>query len=101
MTVCRNDDRWDRSNILFDQARIVRYDKQHRTVEMRHIDYGLGVLQAQVFDAYSFNAVLDLADIYRDLLARDQLAAYEVLQRFYEIGSPAGLEETRQHLSAR
>jgi choline kinase len=31
MTVCRNDDRWDRSNVLFDGGRIVAYDKQART----------------------------------------------------------------------
>jgi hypothetical protein len=33
------------------------------------------------------------------LLARDELAAYEVGQRFYEIGTPTGLEETRRYLA--
>jgi hypothetical protein len=41
----------------------------------------------------------DLVEVYQGLLARNQLAAYEVSTRFYEIGGPAGLEETRQHLS--
>jgi hypothetical protein len=39
---------------------------------------------------------LDLADIYQDLLAEDQLAGFEVNERFYEIGSLAGLDETRR-----
>jgi NDP-sugar pyrophosphorylase family protein len=43
MTVYCNDDLWDRSNLLFRQGRIVRYDKRQRTPDMRHIDYGLAV----------------------------------------------------------
>jgi NDP-sugar pyrophosphorylase family protein len=35
----------------------------------------------------------DLADLYRELVARDQLAALEVDRRFYEIGSPEGLAQ--------
>ena len=43
----RNDDQWDRSNVLFEDGRIIRYDKAgDRTPDMRHIDYGLGVLDA-------------------------------------------------------
>ncbi len=47
MTVFRNDDRWDRSNVLFENGHIIRYDKADRTVDMRHIDYGLGVLTSR------------------------------------------------------
>jgi NDP-sugar pyrophosphorylase family protein len=99
MTVFRNANRWDRSNLLFVDGRIVRYDKQHPGPEMQHIDYGLGALQSKVFDVYSAGAVIDLAGIYQDLLAKDELAGFEVSQRFYEIGTPAGLDETRGYLS--
>lgn len=101
MTVYRNDDQWDRSNVQFCDGHIVRYDKHQRTQDMQHIDYGLGVLRSQVFDAYPDGVVLDLAEVYRNLLENDQLAGFEVTQRFYEIGSPAGLEEIRQHLANR
>jgi NDP-sugar pyrophosphorylase family protein len=40
----------------------------------------------------------DLATVYQEMLRQGQLAALEVLNRFYEVGSPAGLEEIRQHL---
>ncbi len=100
MTVFHNDDAWDRSNVVYANGRIIRYDKQARTPDMHHIDYGLGVLQAGAFDAYPADTPLDLAAIYQDLLAADQLAGYEVAERFYEIGSPAGLEETRQYLAS-
>ena len=100
MTVLRNEGRWDRSNVLYDAGRIVRYDKANVTPDMRHIDYGLGVLEAAVLDAYPAECALDLASVYQDLVGRDQLAAYEVAGRFYEIGTPDGLEDTRRHLAA-
>lgn len=99
MTVLRNEGRWDRSNVLYQDGRIVRYDKANATPDLRHIDYGLGVLKAAVLDAYPAECALDLATVYQDLVARDQLAAYEVSGRFYEIGAPEGLEDTRRHLA--
>ncbi|MDO8794526.1 MAG: nucleotidyltransferase family protein [Vicinamibacterales bacterium] len=99
MTVCRNDDRWDRSNVLLSEGRIIRYDKQRPTADMRHIDYGLGVFKAAAFAAHPEDEPLDLATVYEDLLARNDLAAFEVPTRFYEIGSPSGLEETRAHIA--
>jgi NDP-sugar pyrophosphorylase family protein len=100
MTVYRNENRWDRSNVQFDDGRIVRYDKRTATPVMRHIDYGLGVLRRTAFDAHVADA-FDLVDVYQDLIARNDLAGFEVSDRFYEIGSPAGLEETRRYLSGK
>jgi len=101
MTVYHNEDQWDRSNVLFKNGCIKQYDKRRRTLDMRHIDYGLGVFQAKVYYAYFENAILDLANIYQDLIAQDQLAAFEVTQRFFEVGSHAGLEETQRFLEER
>ncbi len=101
MTVLLNDDLWDRSNVLFQEGQIVRYDKQQRFPGMRHIDYGLGALRARAFDAYQDGVFIDLATVYQDLQARDQLAGLEVTQRFYEIGSYAGLQETRQYFTKK
>lgn len=99
MTVFRNAGQWDRSNVLFQRGCIQRYDKHLALPEMQHIDYGLGVLRSRVLKAYPTDKSLDLATIYQDLLARNELAGFEVEQRFYEIGSPAGLEETRKYFS--
>jgi NDP-sugar pyrophosphorylase family protein len=101
MTVFRNWNQWDRSNVLFQDGRIVRYDKGQPTADMQHIDYGLGCLRAEVLARYSEGTVLDLSKVYRDLLAVNDLAGYEVSQRFYEIGSPSGLEETERYLLAK
>jgi N-acetyl-alpha-D-muramate 1-phosphate uridylyltransferase len=101
MTVYRNDNRWDPSNVLFESGRILSYDKKHRTPEMRHIDYGLGILSSAALEPYPVNRPFDLAAVYEDLVRQNRLAAYEVSSRFYEIGSPEGLEETRVHLATR
>jgi N-acetyl-alpha-D-muramate 1-phosphate uridylyltransferase len=104
MTVLKNDDRWDRSNVQFERGRIVRYDKRGAAgaAAMHHIDYGLGVLTAPVFEPWqNSSAPFDLADVYRRLIDRGELAGHEVHERFYEIGSPEGLADTRRFLEAQ
>ncbi|HTM25674.1 MAG TPA: nucleotidyltransferase family protein [Vicinamibacterales bacterium] len=101
MTVCRNDDRWDRSNVLFEDGRMVSYDKASPASGAHHIDYGLGALRGAAFEGYGPDESFDLAAVYQRLLAAGRLAAYEVPGRFYEIGSPEGLAETRTHLAER
>jgi hypothetical protein len=68
---------------------------------MQHIDWGLGVFATRAFARYPEAAPLDLARVYQDLLNQDDLAAFEVTNRFYEIGSPSGLEDTRAYLAGR
>jgi NDP-sugar pyrophosphorylase family protein len=101
MTVLANDDRWDRSNVEFSGGRIVAYDKKRRTPAMRHVDYGLGVLSDAALELVPAGAPHDLAALYAALLARGELAAYEVRERFYEIGSAEGLRETDELLARK
>jgi NDP-sugar pyrophosphorylase family protein len=101
MTVFRNDGLLERSNVEFRDGAIVTYDKRTPTPDMKHIDYGLGVLDRRALKMLPPDRPADLADLYVALVAQGQLAAYQVLERFYEIGSVAGLEETRQLLSAQ
>jgi MurNAc alpha-1-phosphate uridylyltransferase len=93
MTVLKNNNAWDKSNVLF-SGNHIEYNKQAPRTEMQHIDYGLGILSASVLEHYPDNAVLDLADVYHRLSIEGSLAGHEVFQRFYEIGSHQGLQET-------
>jgi NDP-sugar pyrophosphorylase family protein len=68
---------------------------------MRHIDYGLGLYSAQAFAGLPQGSEFDLSEIQRDLIARGEMAGFEVSERFYEIGSPAGLAETDAFLRGR
>lgn len=101
MTVFKNDGIWDRSNVLFHDGRILAYDKRHPVPEMHHIDYGLGILTPEAFDAWPAGSAFDLAQVYEGLLQQDRLAGYEVVERFYEIGSSEGLQETSMMLSSQ
>jgi NDP-sugar pyrophosphorylase family protein len=93
MTVFRNEGAWDTSNVEFSDSRILRYDKERRTPAMRHIDYGLSLFRREVFEQRGIGERFDLSTIQRDLACHGELAGYEVAERFYEIGSPAGLAE--------
>lgn len=94
MTVFRNNGQWDRSNVLFANNRIVRYDKQLHLPEMHHIDWGLSIVKAEVLAQQSADTPFDLATVFTELSARGELAGFEVTTRFYEIGSIDGLRET-------
>ena len=93
MTVFQNEGKFDTSNVWFEEERIKKYDKKERMPQMRHIDYGLGLFRPAAFDGFPRSAVVDLAEVQKALLSREQLAGYEIRDRFYEIGSPAGLLE--------
>jgi len=93
MTIYRNEGRYDTSNVVFANGEINVYDKKTRLPEMRHIDYGLSVFRAAALDEYPPGVKFDLAELMQRLAARRQLAGFEVLERFHEIGSPSGLAE--------
>ena len=101
MTVYRNEGLYDTSNVVFADGQIKVYDKKARLPEMRHIDYGLSLFKASVFDSYPADAVFDLAQVMGGLVSQKQLAGYEVPERFYEMGSPAGLAELETLLQSK
>lgn len=93
MTVFQNKSHWDTSNVEFSNGKILKYNKRNLRPTMEHIDYGLGVFSAKAFNDVSSDISYDLAELYKQLLEQDQLAAYEVTERFYEVGSFAGIKE--------
>ena len=98
MTVFRNEGKWDTANIVFDAGRIVVYDKVRRDPAMRHIDYGLSILTRAAFAGFAAEPEFDLSLVFQRLLAAGRLAACEVPERFYEIGSREGLADLAAHL---
>jgi D-sedoheptulose 7-phosphate isomerase len=98
MTVFKNDGRWDRSNVQFEDGRLLMYDKQSPSPEMRHIDYGVLLLRRGAVERIPAGSRYDLADLLHTMVIEGRMVAYEVAQRFYEIGSRDGLAETRARL---
>ncbi|MGH9343970.1 MAG: nucleotidyltransferase family protein [Terriglobia bacterium] len=100
MTIYRNNGLYEKSNVEYDGGRILRYDKQNRTSAMRYVDYGLGAFSRSVFSNIPAEQVCDLATVYQALLQAQELAAFEVHERFYEIGSGSGLRDTAEFLKS-
>jgi NDP-sugar pyrophosphorylase family protein len=98
MCVYRNENRWDASNVQFEDGVIRYYSKKIRLPEMHHIDWGLGMLKASAVAARVPDKPWDLAELYEELSNSDRLAGYEMTRRFYEIGSFEGLTETNHLL---
>lgn len=102
MTVLRNDDRWDASNTIYADETIVLYDKsrpEQQRVAMRWIDYGLSVVTDDLVATMIPTATkADLAEFMRDLSVAGSLAGFEVRERFFEVGSPAGLGDLEDYL---
>jgi NDP-sugar pyrophosphorylase family protein len=104
MTVFANEGRWDTSNVVFDReaSLVTLYDKS-RTLrpasDYCYIDYGISALRRSVIEREVPSGVRhDLADVFRPLSQQGELAGLEIRQRFYEIGSPAGLADLESFL---
>ena len=105
MTVFRNEGKWDTSNVEF-EAGGVKESSGVQQDEPYAAACAISTTDSESFAPKHFKVCLlgkacDLAKLYADLLQRKQLAAFEVRERFYEIGSPSGLQETAEFLAAQ
>jgi len=98
MTILKNNNNWDKSNITYKNGAIIKYDKQNPGGDMEYIDYGLSLFKKEAFLIREYPESFDLESLYQDLIADGRLIAYEVRERFFEIGSLEGLEETDEYL---
>lgn len=101
MTLFKNDNLYDVSNVIFKDNQIICYDKKNKTADMNYIDYGLSIFNVSVFNKYPANYSFDLSQVMIDLVNNKQLAGYEVFNRFYEMGSISGLKELENYLKCQ
>ena len=101
MTVYKNKDLFDTSNVIFENDSIELYSKTKKDSRMAHIDYGVGILSNKCMDNYDKNIIFDLAKLYENLSLKKELFGYEVFQRFYEIGSLQGIEDLSNYLKLK
>jgi NDP-sugar pyrophosphorylase family protein len=101
MTVLANGNRWDKSNVVFKGGKLLKYDKRNVTPDMDYIDYGVGILRRGVLADVPDDRPFDLAELYTRMVDEGRMVGYEVTNRFYEIGTPASLEEARAYLATR
>ena len=99
MTLYRNDDRWDKSNVEFEAGKVIEYNKQAPSDKMKYIDYGLSILTRSTICNITQETAFDVGEVFYHLSKSDQLAGYVATERFYEIGSHQGLAETCDYLA--
>jgi len=101
MTVLKNENQWDKSNVIYQNDYLIEYNKEEIKSNMNYIDYGLGILNSGVFNTYPTEESFDLSKVYNQLSLNKQLYGFEVFERFYEIGSHQGILETEEYLTSR
>lgn len=96
MTIYKNNGQFDNSNVMVIDD-LILYDKKHITKpeeQFSYIDYGLSVLSKKIIDIHvPNNAKYDLSQLFHELSIKNELRGLEVYDRFYEVGSFAGLKD--------
>jgi NDP-sugar pyrophosphorylase family protein len=98
MVVYKNNDRFDKSNVVLEDNLVKVYDKKRKTEGMHYIDYGTMLLRKKVLDLIPYNQAYALEDMLVPIVEQGELLAYEVKERFYEIGSLNGINEFKKYV---
>jgi N-acetyl-alpha-D-muramate 1-phosphate uridylyltransferase len=96
MVVLRNDDKYDRSNILIEDGFVTAYDKACPTPQMHYVNFGVSLLRREALELVPSGVPYSQEEWFQDLIRSHNLLAFETFERFYEIGSPSGLTEFRR-----
>ena len=93
MAVFRNENRFGRSDVAVEGGRVIRYDKKSSTPRMDWINFGVTALRRGALALIPRGRECGEEEFYGRLIERRDLGAYQVSERFYEIGNPSSLSE--------
>jgi NDP-sugar pyrophosphorylase family protein len=98
MTVYKNQNQLDKSNVEFVDGRLLDYEKGSTNMDMHHIDYGITFFRKVAFEPWADQSTFDLSKVCSGLAKDKQIDGFEVFERFYEIGSLSGIQEFTEYL---
>lgn len=101
MTVYRNNNQFDKSNVDINDNIVVVYDKSDNSHNLKYIDYGLLVLKKSVLNIIPSNEFINLDYLICNLIEKKELASLEVSQRFYEIGTISGVNDFENYIKSK
>jgi len=101
MVVYKNQDKYDRSNLIIQDNMVIGYGEKERTRDMIYIDYGTSVLRKKVLDNIPKDTPYSNEQFFSELVKKRELMAFEVEKRFYHIGDLEALEEFRNHIRTK
>jgi len=98
MTVYKNYNQYDKSNTVVEGNLVKKFSKKEKAKDMVYIDYGANIFRKEVLEIIPENQVHSLDDLFCLLIKMRELLAFEVKDRFYEIGSLQGLKDFEQYI---
>ena len=101
MIVFKNLNKYEPSNVEVKNNLVKSYSKKRKTKKMKYIDYGISIYRKEVLKYLPRNQVCDLTKLQQALIKKRQLLAYPAEKRFYQIGSPDGLEELKNYIKRK
>ena len=93
MAVYRNEGRLGRSDVVVEDGFVTVYDKAQRAPGMDWINFGVTAMRREALGSLERGRVCGEVSFYGGLAREGKLRAFEVGERFYEIGTKERLEE--------
>ena len=101
LVVNENHNLYDNSNVEIKDGLVTIYDKTNSDGKLIYIDAGLSILRKEVLNRIPSDRPSPLEELYQKIVAKRKMLAYEVNQRFYEIGSFKGLIELENLIKSK
>jgi NDP-sugar pyrophosphorylase family protein len=93
MAVYRNEGRFGRSDVVVKDGYVTAYDKARHLPGMEWVNFGVTAMKKEALASIERGRVCDEPTFYGGLVKKRGLRAFEVNDRFYEIGSEKSLVE--------
>jgi NDP-sugar pyrophosphorylase family protein len=100
MSVYQNHDRYDNSNTEVANGLVTFYSKEQRE-NLNYIDYGVNLFRKDVLKLIPEAEPYSMGTLFNRLIGNQELQAFEVKERFYEIGSVNGLTEFTEYVRGK
>jgi len=100
MSVYQNHNRFDKSNTAVSDGRVTFYSKE-KGEDLNYIDYGVNLFRKDVLQLIPEAEPYSMGTLFNQLIARNELLAYDVKKRFYEIGSINGLTTFTEYVKGK
>jgi NDP-sugar pyrophosphorylase family protein len=97
MAVYENHNEFGRSDVAVSGGRVVRYDKKGGGMDW--VNFGVSALRKRALALIPPGRECGEEEFYGELIKREELLAFPVAERFYEIGTPASLKEFEGFIS--
>jgi D-glycero-D-manno-heptose 1,7-bisphosphate phosphatase len=98
MTVLHNKDLYDKSNVSISNGMVSRYHKDKSDSDLDFIDFGILGFSTSVFSHFEAYKSFDLSLVIQHAIQSNNVLAFEVQKRFFEIGSQQGILDLERYL---